>query len=67
MIRVFTAGYRCEDDEKSEQVRFGAVIRNVCSTYRSRTNRQAIPIGKGIGVTHCVRVVIEQSQNQLRF
>lgn len=33
MTRVFTAGYRGEDDQKSEQVRFGAVVGNVCSTH----------------------------------
>jgi len=35
MTRVFTAGYRGENDEKSEQVRFRTVVGNVCSTYRS--------------------------------
>lgn len=67
MTRVFTAGYHGENDEKSQQERFGAVVRNVCSTHRSRTNRETISFGKGFGATHRIRSVVAPSQIKLQF
>lgn len=48
---VFAAGYHGENDEESEQIRFGSAIRIVYTEFWSRTYRQAIFIRKELGAT----------------
>lgn len=54
-LAVFAAGHHGEDDEKSEQVRFGAAVRNVRPARRSGTDYQTIFVGQRLGAAHRVR------------
>lgn len=62
-----SAGHSVEIDEKSEQMRFGTVVRNVDKAHRSRTHGQAVPVRKGPGVAHRIRFDVKQNENELRI
>jgi len=64
---VFAEGYHGAHDEKSEQIRFGIVVRNVGTAHRSRADRQAISVGKGLGAARLVRSDVERDQIELWF
>lgn len=64
---MFAARYQREDDTDGEQVRVGAIVGDVRTTHCTRTDRQAISVGEGLGAAHRVRSDVEQTQIELRF